>query len=142
QPAKSLWDWLGLLATLAIPIVVGFGAAWFTAQQGKVSSAENTDNQRENALQTYIDKISELLLEKNLRGSNSGDEIRKVARVRTVTMLFQLDNERKKSILRFLYESGLINKNNSIIELRGVDLIKADLGDANLGRDLLDNPLR
>src|SRR2546428_2137186 len=68
QPSKSLWDWLGLLAVLAIPVVVGFGAAWFTAQQGKVSDRENTDNQREAALQGYIDKMSELLLqERGLR---------------------------------------------------------------------------
>src|SRR5947209_19549108 len=58
QPAKALWDWLGLLAALAIPIVVGFGVAWFTAQQGKVSDRENKDDQREKALQDYIDKMS------------------------------------------------------------------------------------
>jgi len=40
QPARTLWDWLELLAALAIPIVVGFGVAWFTSQQGKVSNAE------------------------------------------------------------------------------------------------------
>src|SRR2546429_3111475 len=55
QPGKALWDWLGLLAALAIPVVVGIGAAWFTAQQAKVSDKENTDNQREAALQAYID---------------------------------------------------------------------------------------
>jgi len=30
QPGKTLWDWLQLLAALAIPVVVGFGAVWFT----------------------------------------------------------------------------------------------------------------
>ncbi len=30
---KTLWDWLQLLGVLAIPIVVGFGAAWFTRIQ-------------------------------------------------------------------------------------------------------------
>jgi hypothetical protein len=64
---KTLWDWLQLLAALAIPVVVGFGAAWFAMQQGKVSTAENTDNQRETALQAYIDRISELLLHEKLR---------------------------------------------------------------------------
>lgn len=67
QPAKTLWDWLNLLGVFAIPVVVGLGAAWYTAQQGKVSNRENTDNQRETALQVYIDKMSELLLEKSLR---------------------------------------------------------------------------
>jgi len=76
QPARTLWDWLGLLAVLAIPVVVGFGAAWFTAQQGKVSNRENTDNQRETALQAYIDNMSELLLHENLRGSVEDAEVR------------------------------------------------------------------
>ena len=52
---KSLWDWLNLLGVLAIPAVVGLGAAWYTTQQGKVSDRENTDNQRETALQTGLD---------------------------------------------------------------------------------------
>ena len=51
QPSKSLWDWLQLLAVFAIPAVVGLGAAWYRAQQGKVADAENKDNQRESALQ-------------------------------------------------------------------------------------------
>src|SRR6266516_3932578 len=51
QPAKSLWDWLGLLATLAIPVVVGLGAAWFTTKQAQVSDRETRDNQRHATLQ-------------------------------------------------------------------------------------------
>jgi len=37
------------------PIVVGLGAAWYTAQQGKVSDRENKDNQRETALNATFD---------------------------------------------------------------------------------------
>ncbi len=67
--SKTLWDWLNLLGVLAIPAVVGFGTVWFTTQQGKVSSTENTDNQREALLQDYIDKMSDLLLKEHLRES-------------------------------------------------------------------------
>jgi hypothetical protein len=88
---KTLWDWLQLLAAFAIPLVVGFGAVWFTTRQGKVADAENTNNQRETALQAYIDKMSELLLEKHLRESQPNDEVRKIARVRTLTILPRLD---------------------------------------------------
>jgi hypothetical protein len=66
QPSKTLWDWLGLLAVLAIPAVVGFGAVWFTTRQSKSADAEHKDNQREAALQAYIDKMSELLLHEHL----------------------------------------------------------------------------
>jgi uncharacterized protein YjbI with pentapeptide repeats len=134
QSAKNLWDWLGLLATLAIPVVVGFGVAWFTTQQGKGSAAQNTDNQRENALQAYIDKMSELLLEKNLRGSAEDDEVRTIARVRTLTVLHGLDAIRKTSVLQFLHESGLVDKNKRIIDLSTANLSSSKLGMVNLSR--------
>jgi len=131
---KALWDWLNLLGVLAIPAVVGLGAAWYTAQQGKVSDRENTDNQRETALQAYIDKMSELLLDKQLWKSQPEDEVRKIARVRTLTVLPRLDSERKKSVLQFLYESGLIEKGKRIIDLSGADLHDVMLMYANLSK--------
>jgi hypothetical protein len=148
QPGKTLWDWLGLLAALAIPLVVGLGAAWFTAQQGKVSDRENTDNQRETTLQGYIDKMSELLLHEKLRISEEEHEVRKIARVRTLTILPRLDANRKRSVLQFLQESGLIEKDNCIIDLTGADLRGAKLIFAGLrgaklsGTDLRNADLR
>jgi uncharacterized protein YjbI with pentapeptide repeats len=159
QRGKTLWDWLNLLGVFAIPAVVGLGAAWFTAQQGKVSDRENTDNQREAALQGYIDKLSELLLEKKLRDSKSNDdEIRTIARVRTLRLLSRLDGKRKGDVLQFLYELGLLGRLNAIVELHGanlrgtnlrdthlvtINLFKADLRDADLLRaDLKDADLR
>ena len=59
---KTLWDWLQLISALAIPVVVGFGAVWFTTRQGKVADAENKDNQRETALQAYLDKMEKYFL--------------------------------------------------------------------------------
>jgi hypothetical protein len=133
---KTLWDWLNLLGVLAIPVVVGLGAAWFTSQQGKVSDRENTDNQRETALQSYIDKMSELLLTNKLRESDEDSEVRKIARVRTLTVLPRLDGKRKGSVLQFLYELSLLYE-NSIISLEKADLRGADLRGADLeGIDL------
>jgi hypothetical protein len=132
QPGKSLWDWLQLLGVLAIPVVVGFGVAWFAAQQGKVSDRENTDNQRETALQAYINSMSELLLHEKLRKSGEDDEVRKIARVRTLTVLPRLDGRRKGSVLQFLYESGLLNKDKKVIDLTGANLTRAILGYTNL----------
>ena len=125
---KTLWDWLQLLAALAIPVVVGFGAVWFTTRQGKVADSENTDNQRETALQTYIDKMSELLLHEKLRDSAEEYEVRSIAQVRTFTILNRLDAERKASVLIFLSGAGLIKKNKSIIDMMGANLSGAYLG--------------
>src|SRR6266446_4423652 len=133
QPAKTLWDWLQLLGILAIPIVIGLGTAWFTTKHVQVSDAVNKDKQRETALQSYIDKMSELLLEKHLRESKPEDEVRKIGRVHTLTVLHRLDSERKRSVLQFLYESDLIVKGNSFINLDGAELSGANLVGANLG---------
>jgi hypothetical protein len=130
---KTLWDWLNLLGVLAIPVVVGFGAIWFTTRQGKVADAENKDNQRETALQAYIDKISELLLHEHLSELKPEyEEVRNIARVRTLTLLRGLDAIRKASVLQFLYESKLIEKGNIIIDLDGANLRKTDLRRAKL----------
>lgn len=142
QPTKTLWDWLGLLGVLAIPVVVGFGALWFTTKQRQVSEAENKDNQRETALQVYIDKMSELLLDKDnplldkdnpLRVSKPEDEKQRiVARARTLNVLRQLNSERKGYVIQFLYESHLLSK-------RIIDLSFAELSEANLYRASLYN---
>ena len=132
QPAKTLWDWLQLLGVLAIPVAVVLGVAWFTTKQGQVSDAEHKDNQREAALQAYIDNMLELLLAKNLRSSTEDEEVQKIARVRTLTVLRRLDAERKGSVLQFLQESGLIGKDKRVINLTGANLIGANLSGANL----------
>lgn len=113
------------------------GAIWFTSRQNhdreiardQYQNDRNIsfDNQHEAGLQAYIDNMSELLLEKKLRYSQSKDEVRNIARVRTVTTLSRLDSERKGRVLHFLYESELIMKGNKI-----VDLSYADLSNANL----------
>jgi len=72
-PGRTFLDWLQLLGVLAIPVVVGFGTVWFTTKQGQVSNEENKDNQGEALLQGYIDKMSELLLEKKLHESQPED---------------------------------------------------------------------
>ena len=142
QPAKNLWDWLQPLGILAIPVVVGIGTVWFTTKQGQVSEAENKDNQRETALQTYIDNMSELLLHEKLRGSATEDEVRKIARVRTLTVLRGLDATRKASVLQFLHEAGLIDKNKRIVDLSEAQLLEANLHKANLrGADLHETNL-
>jgi uncharacterized protein YjbI with pentapeptide repeats len=125
---KTLWDWLNLLGVLAIPVVVGLGTVWFTTKQGQVSDVTNKDNQRESALQSYLDRMSELLLKENLRKSEPDAEIWNIARVRTLTVLRALDPKRKGSVLRFLSESGLIN----IIDLSEADLTEAELCEVNL----------
>jgi hypothetical protein len=146
QPGKTLWDWLQLLGVLAIPVVVGFGAVWFTTRQGKVADAENKDNQRETALQAYIDKMSELLLKEHLDERTTDgklkpeyEHVRNVARVRTITLLTQLDVRRIGYVFAFLREAELmsVTKDDNVISLKNADLHAVDWSQADLrGADL------
>ncbi|HCF87975.1 MAG TPA: hypothetical protein DEV72_22555, partial [Ktedonobacter sp.] len=80
------------------------------------------DKQKEDLLQTYFDRMSDLLLNHNLRSSDPKDEVRNIARSRTLTVLSRLDANRKGSVLQFLRESDLIKKKGTIINLEDSDL--------------------
>jgi len=95
--------------------------------------------------------MSQLLTDKDrpLHRAPRGDSLSTVARARTLTVLTRLDGVRRGSVVRFLYESGLITRNRPILDLRQADLSEAifrkailsevylrgaDLGDANLSK--------
>ncbi|HEY6286346.1 MAG TPA: hypothetical protein VIX20_11835, partial [Ktedonobacteraceae bacterium] len=122
---KTLWDWLNLLGVLAIPIMVAVGAFWLNQLQKERDERRaemiEVDKQREASLQAYQAKMSDLLLDKHLRESAPDDEIRITTRVLTLNLITRLDSTRKRSLLQFLYESGLIKKDNRIIDLNGAD---------------------
>jgi len=135
------------------------GLAFSFAQDAR---QQETDEQRaqDTALQAYLDEIGQLLLDKKLQPENSDDEARTLARARTLTILerlkpdpresasptgsFRPGPDRKRSVLQFLYESNLINKENVVVDLseanlrdadlRNIDLSSADLTEANLTR--------
>src|SRR6266700_2653255 len=126
---RTLYDWLQLLI---IPAVLAIGGYLFNFATSRTEREIASDRQREDALQAYINNMSALLLEKNLRKSGEGDEVRNVARVRTLTVLPRLDKNRKATVLLFLHESGLIITGKSIVDLRDADLSGAFLRLANL----------
>jgi hypothetical protein len=128
---KNLWDWLQLLI---IPAVLAVGGYLFNFATGRTEREIALDKQREDALQAYIDSMSELLLHEKLRMSGDDDEVRKIARVRTLTVLPRLDGRRKRSVLDFLHESGLIEQDKRIVNLDGADLSGIRLSFANLSK--------
>lgn len=120
---KTLWDWLDLLIVpLVLAGVATIGGAWFTRQRAQ-----------EVALQAYLDKMSELLIDKNLHKKNDRyDDTRVTARARTLAVLSQLDGKRKRTVLLFLRESRLINRDLHVRNFRTVYPCIVGLKDANL----------
>jgi len=126
----TLWDWAKLLI---VPAVIAGGGLWFNAQQRERELQIANQRLQDEALQAYLDQVSHMLTdtEKPLHRAQPGDYMTTVARARTLTVLSRLENVRKASVLRFLYESGLINKTHRVLDLREADLSGADLSEAN-----------
>src|SRR5829696_6779953 len=106
---RTLWDWLKLLI---IPAVLASVGLWFNRQQREQELQTADRRAQDEALQAYLDQIGQLLLDKDpsLRQAKEDDEVRTLARARTLTVLGRLDGERKGSIVQFLGESTLIQK--------------------------------
>ena len=157
---RTFWDWLRLLV---VPVVLALGGYLFNQSESRRARQEAAEqhrveqeltNQRaqtdreiaeqgrqDDALQAYLDHIGELLLDndKALRKSAEGDEVRTLARARTLTVLRRLDGERKARVMQFLYEAGLIRKDANLVDLKEADLHGALLSDADLsGANLSD----
>jgi len=136
---KKLWDWMELLI---IPLVLAIGAFALNRSERAIErqAAEDrvnlereiaTDRQQEAALQSYLDRMADLLLKEKLRTSEN-EEVRDVARTRTLTVLRALDANRKGLVIQFLNEAKLIKGPEPIIVLKDVDLRGANLHGAYL----------
>jgi uncharacterized protein YjbI with pentapeptide repeats len=148
QSGKTLWDWLGLFATLAIPVVLfqfqrreqQRAALQAEAEKERVEQKAELEreiaaiNLREEALQEYIYRISDLLLDKELKTLKANDPKREIAldiaQAITLSVLRRLDKDekRKESIMRFLSDTELVKDLN----LSSIDLSKTDLRGINM----------
>ena len=163
---KTVWDWLSLLG---VPLTLFFLGAWLQQKQQerarKLSEEQEerakkfakkqrkiADNEtKEEILQTYFDRLSVLLIDRNLIAlSNKSqsstitpeeqellDSSLDVIRARTLSILrrFKNDAERKTSVINFLIETEIVGKsklNLSGANLSGANLQGASLKDANL----------
>lgn len=180
QSAKTLWDWLSVLGVPFSLAILGF---WFqqlqqkrtdeqtrlererteqqekfekerTEQQAKLEKEIAEANQREEALHAYFDRLSTLLVDKNLiaiatRIENAKDISTNVqnqssiaeqedlldaavgvVQARTLSILRRLkeDGERKGSVMRFLMEAKVMSKLK-------LDFVGAYLNNTDLSRD-------
>jgi hypothetical protein len=158
---KPLWAWLRLLI---VPLLIALTVPIFGLIQGYVQLRAEHHRAQDAALQAYLDQMGSLLLNKDrpLRESKADDEVRILAKARTLTVLTNLDPNRKNVVLRFLEEACLIQQTGErcplkaeesapvlslkaqnaqdrapVISLEGADLEDTDLRDADLhGADL------
>jgi hypothetical protein len=140
---RTIWE---LLELLAVPITIGAAVPLLNWLQKKRELDVEYQRAQDEALQAYPGAMSELMIDHHLRTSKPDEgvrtvvrppdqdveppdeDVRAVARARTLTALTRLDAGRKRSVLQFLYESGLVMKGQVVVDLKGADLSAANLG--------------
>ena len=135
---KSGWDQASVIVQavggLAIFVSLAglfIGVRQFNEQQ-QTNAANLVNQQHQTTLNTYLDDMSDLVLNHMLATSGPNSAITAIAIARTATALRNLDGPSKGILVRFLWEAGLILGPNPILDLYEVDLDGAVLQDANL----------
>ncbi len=137
QPLWSGFLLLSLLAGLAGGVFLLYRAqrqdqrAMIQAER-ETAWAMAKDQEEEIAWQRYLDTLTRLLLEQDLWTLAADSKVRYILRARTLALLHEVNDSRKGHVLRFLYETRLIDRKDSIINLQGADLNWADLAWADL----------
>ncbi len=152
---KTLWDWLQLLVIPVILAVVGFVFNRTQQTNAEKAARQRDETERKIAeqraqdavLETYLDPMAELLVDKGLHELQPGDEVRNIARIRTLTALRRLDGDYNQILIQFLRDADLIGgpseQGKPIIDMRYADLHGADLCGTKLNRvDLREADLR
>ena len=142
---KTFWDWL---SSLGVPALIAIIAGIFTlitvSQQNKISRQQNEifkqrdeaeeDRNQQALLIKYLDDISELVEKQllTLDDDENSKTQRIIARARTLSVLRALDRDRKGELIQFLATAQLVEADEPIIGLWGVDLRRANLMKADL----------
>jgi uncharacterized protein YjbI with pentapeptide repeats len=151
--AKTLWDWMSLLLAPLTLFIVGFG---FQSSQEKIREAKEKSEkfkiekaQRADATEAYFDRVSGILLEKDLLNIEENNPFLKAAlnviRAKTLSVLTRIQDDKdylRESVIIFLYSAQFLTEGKLHISLsescilnadfQGVDLSKADLSETDL----------
>jgi uncharacterized protein YjbI with pentapeptide repeats len=135
---KSGWDKaavivqaVGGLAIFVSLAALFVGVRQFNEQQ-RTNAADQVNQQHQTTLNTYLDDMSDLVLNHKLATAGPNSEVAAIAIARTATALRGLDGTSKGILLRFLWEAGLVLRPSPILDLYQVDLSGAILQGANL----------
>ena len=156
QPSRIVWAALGLIALVGLlasaydklfspavrraisrnaPLVSALIALIGVLIAQTVNSHLTSCNQKNQHLLDYLSTVGEL-------PSNSADPAKDTAvQAQTLTILPDLSGEQKRTVMQFLYQANLINKDNPRIKLYYADLTSADLKgtDPQENKFVLDN---
>jgi hypothetical protein len=125
----------GLALVLAISLggIAAMVGLYLTGQQLRITRDLEETRAREVALRACLEQLRELVTDGEWdKDEPAGRTLRQLAQAEVLSVLGTLDGPRKRILVRFLYESKLLNKNNPTLDLSGADLRNADLNNHTL----------
>lgn len=161
QSPKTLWDILGLLGTLAIPLMLYLFQVSEQQRAEKRTKVEKKqaeelaqvekniaeNNLREQAFEAYIDRMAQILMNQRTRTElfkHKGvkdNSICDVARIRTVTILRRLEEDSKRCsrVIDFLHDAELLKFLLTDANFNGINLEGINFSDTNLCGTIFSN---
>jgi uncharacterized protein YjbI with pentapeptide repeats len=131
QSYRTIWDWMTVLTISAVIAAVALTFTWSQAKQQRFVQDQQA---RDSALLAYLDTMSGLIFDKHLLDTSDEENVvrqreaaRDVARARTLVALLAVGPERKRDVVRFLYEAELISAQDRVVDLNQANLTDADL---------------
>ena len=136
----TFWHVVG---AVVIPLSGGLLIVWvgslFNRHQREREEAVENKQAQDSALQSYLDQMSDLLVNQHLRSLPSGSDIHRLAEARTSEVLLGLDGDRKRRPLKLVYGLGLIKNgtnagetDGTLLDLQNLSLDHADLTELTL----------
>src|SRR5947209_10238128 len=106
------------------------------------NAAQTLDQERQATFDTYLDRMSDLLLTDHLLTAPQGSPVIAIAEARTLTALRDLDAPRRSQLVRFLWKAQLDTGNSPVVTLNAAPLSSttfqhALLYDINFSKTLL-----
>jgi uncharacterized protein YjbI with pentapeptide repeats len=167
RPLISIWKWTGIVekkgwdifqlaVTTSIPLLLFFGAQYFSTKTNEQQKQAATDKAQQETLVKYLDQMFEAIKTDNLLSNKLENKAFIIAQIRTITTLQSLNPDKQRAIIQFLRTADLLNPTASsriyaankkhktdshglfykalmpAINLNSIDLGGADLRGANL----------
>jgi uncharacterized protein YjbI with pentapeptide repeats len=129
-----------IVGSILIPVTGGLLIGWagfkFNQRQRERDEAVENHQAQDNAIQAYLDQMSDLLVDRHLRSLPKGSDIHRLAEAKTVEVLLGLDSERKRRPLKLVYGLGLImnrshtaERDGALLDLENLSLNNPDTGE-------------
>lgn len=136
---KKLWDWLELLI---VPALLTFLSFFITFNVNKRQQEIENQRYQQSVMREYLKDMTELStqISSPSKSIKNPKPLISVASARTLTALNELDKERKRELMEFLSNSGLLQQISlRRANLEGTDLSFLWLKDADMQNSNLKN---